>query len=446
MQSYMETAAELGVDGWMADFTEWAPIDVEFEDGTDPWHFHNRYPIRFQETVRAAMEAVHDGSDGEATNNWTYFARSGWASVNGGSGGVTPTLWGGDQNTNWEYDDGFPTVVPIAAHVGMSGVPIFGSDVAGYNALFGTPTTKELFYRWSAMAAFQGLMRTHHGSNECANWAFDRDLETLEHYRRYAVIHSLLYPVFRSLATEARETGLPLVRHPYLVAPEARWMWQGDQYQFFLGDDLLVAPVLEQGATSREVAVPATGWWPLFGDGPVEAETGGDGSRSVSVDAPATELPVLVRPGTALPLLGEPVDSFYGASEEGVSDLDAVDRYRLVLYPDVDGNVRDADVGGVAATLASGWNTVDWGAPTLDGEALPTCEGTSATSCVDGVRALLVGGGLFVAGGATIELTAEVDDVGVWIGVGGAGWVPWDAETTLTDINPDIPPPCEEGE
>ena len=443
-RAYMTTAAEMGIDGWMADFTEWAPVDVALADGSDPWLFHNRYPLRFQEVAREALSGAHADVDGEAPNNWTYFARSGWASVNGGTGGIAPTLWGGDQNTNWEYDDGYPTVVPIAAHVGLSGVPVFGSDVAGYNALFGTPTSKELFYRWSAMAAFHGLMRTHHGSNECANWSFDRDSETLDHYRRYASIHTLLFPVFEGLVADARTEGLPLVRHPFLVSPGARWLWQGEDYQFFLGDDLLVAPVLQEAATTRTVGLPDSGWWPLFGDAPLEVETVEDGSRSATVEAPATELPVFVRPGTALPLLGEAVDSFYGASEESVSDLADVDTFRLALYPDEAGAIRPVSVGG-ADVSAEGWLSPDWASATYNEEALLACESVeSGVSCVSGSRARLFGEGTLRAGDASATVTGLAPTVSLWIGVAGSAWTPWDAPTTLTDLAPDIPPPCEE--
>ena len=439
-RSYMVTAAEMGIDGWMADFTEWAPVDAALADGSDPWLFHNRYPLRFQETVSDALQSVHDGADDEPTNNWTYFARSGWASVNGGTGGIAPTLWGGDQNTNWDYDDGYPTVVPIATHLGLSGVPIFGSDVAGYNALFMTPTTKELFYRWSAMAAFHGLMRTHHGSSECANWAFDRDAETLSHYRRYAVIHTLMYPLFRELALDAMESGLPLVRHPFLVAPGADWMWRGDGFQFFLGDDILVAPVLEEGGTTRDVAVPQSGWWPIFGSAPTDVPTDDAGERWATVDAAVTELPAFVRPGTILALLASPVDSFYGATAEGVSDLDDSPGYRFALYPAADGSLRDLNFGD-AEVNGSGWSDPEWTLAEWRGETLPICEGVEEVACrgIDGVW--VVGDGTLTADAASLTIAGAGGRH--WVAVAGDAWGEWAEPTPLTELDPDIPPPCE---
>jgi alpha-glucosidase len=102
-------------------------------------------------------------------------------------------LWAGDQNTDWSLDDGYPSVVPISVHVAAAGVSMFGSDIAGYTSVTVPNTTKELFYRWTTMGAFHPVMRTHHGSDKCGNWSFDRDTETTAHFRRYASIHTRLF-------------------------------------------------------------------------------------------------------------------------------------------------------------------------------------------------------------------------------------------------------------
>ena len=138
LAGYLEVAArDVGLDGWMADFSEWLPHDAVLNSGVDAWRYHNRYPLAWQELNREVFERVHAQDPQEADNNWVFWARSGWASVHGGSAGLTPTMWGGDQNTDWGYDDGLPTVAPIGAHVGMAGVAIFGSDIAGYSWIGG---------------------------------------------------------------------------------------------------------------------------------------------------------------------------------------------------------------------------------------------------------------------------------------------------------------------
>ncbi|MCA9543324.1 MAG: hypothetical protein KC613_03010, partial [Myxococcales bacterium] len=160
MAGYKRLAAdEYGVDGWMADFSEWLPVEAVMADGQTGWQFHNRYPLAYQQLNREAMEAVHDGTD-----DWLFFSRSGWASTTGGASGLAPVLWGGDQDTDWARDDGFPSVIPIGTNAGLAGVAYFGTDIAGYSSLRSPNTTKELFYRWSSQGALTPVMRTHHGS------------------------------------------------------------------------------------------------------------------------------------------------------------------------------------------------------------------------------------------------------------------------------------------
>lgn len=440
LKGYLTTAADdLAIDGWMADFTEWLPLDAVLHSGESPWLLHNRYPVLWQRINREVMTEVHGGGPATA-EGWTFFARSGWASTRGASAAETATMWGGDQNTTWDRGDGLPTVIPAMVHLGLSGVPIFGTDIAGYSAFTVPPTDKELFYRWTGLAAFHPLMRTHHGSSECANWAFDRDAETLEHYRRWARVHTLLYPVWTALADEAVATGLPIARHPWLVEPDEPALWGPEADVFFVGDDLLVAPVVTEGATSREVLLPGAGWWPLLGAAPLAS--GG----AQTVDAATTEVPAFVRPGAVLPLLAEPVDSHYGATEAGVSDLDDVaGDYRLALYPTADGSLTTTDVAGTAISGAVPLDA-DWSAATVDGAPVSACGDSGAeVTCLLAPDTLVV-----VAASATVEVGGQTLEIAgaearTWrLAIAGAAWGELTEPTPLTELSPDIPPPCEE--
>jgi alpha-glucosidase (family GH31 glycosyl hydrolase) len=454
----LAAARELGIDGWMADFAEWLPVDAQLASGQTGWEFHNRYPLAWQKANRRALREAHanETSENEPANNWTFFARSGWASTDAGSAGIAPLMWGGDQNTDWGYDDGFPTIVPIGAHLGMSGVAIFGSDIAGYNSLMTGHTGKELFFRWSATGAFHPLMRTHHGGDECENWHFDRDAETLAHFGRYASIHSLLFPVFQRLLDDAMERGWPMVRHPFLVEPDSPALWTGDHYSFFLGDDILVAPVLHQDALSWTITLLGQGWWPLFGDGPIHtpidmSETSGTVAIA-EIDAPITEVPVFVRPGTILPLLAEPVDSFYGSDEPGVTDLDDVaNKLRLALYPGTTGDLRLPAHAGVQAD-GSGWldtEALDWSTATLNDAPLPDCATAApAESCVDAAaetaRLVDVSNATFRIGDAELTITAHTPSE-FTIGVAAAAWGALAESTGFTPYNENAPPSWCEG-
>ena len=443
MAGYLEKAAvDLKIDGWMADFSEWMPEDAVLASGESAWTYHNRFPLEWQRLNREILTAAHEDNGDRPANDWVFWARSGWASVNGGSSGLAATMWGGDQNTDWGYDDGLPTVAPIGAHVGMAGVAIFGSDIAGYSWIGEGDilSDKELFFRWSTIGAFHPLMRTHQGAAKCLNWSFERDAETIAHYRRYASIHTLLLPYFEELAGEAMEFGWPITRHPFLVFPNDRELWsKSSDYQYFIGDDILVAPVMQEGATTREVYLPEAGWWPLLGDAPVTTR------GAMMVDAVATEIPTYMRPGRALILLGEVVDSFYGASDPEVTDLDDVEgHYRVGLYPDVSGVV----VGGLKDRLsvsATGLTAApDWSTAQLSSAPLVECDGVEpyTASCYEEDHLVLVGEALEVSiAGATIEVQGFV---------GGRYDLYWAGDvfgehkdpTTLEELDSDAPPVC----
>ena len=442
VQAYIERAAgELGLDGWMADFAEWYPLDAVPLDGASAWTVHNQYPLMWQRVNRAAMEAVHTGDGDEPANNWTYFARSGWASTSGGTGGIAPIVWGGDQDTDWEADDGYPSIVPIAIHAGLSGVGLFATDIAGYTSVFSPNTNKELFLRWSTVGAMHPVMRTHHGSDKCGNWSFDRDPETIPHYRRWASIHAMLLPVWRALEADARSVGLPAMRHPYLVEPDVRALWTTAAPSFFVGDDLLVAPVFEEGATTRDVVLPTAGWWPWF-------ETSALTSDTATVDAVATELPVFVRPGVAMLLLPRAPDSFYGATNTGVTTLtDLGDARRVALYPDTDGAIseRVIGVGDEARTLrATGLSVSFDSSLTINGAPAVPCVDPSSIDCFDpttGLVRLAAGEHEIRQGDATVGLSSVTGPTE--LGFAGDAWGEWVVPTLLTDVDPDVPPPCE---
>ena len=443
MVGYQRRAVtDLGIDGWMADFAEWLPWDARLASGESGWQAHNRYPLDFQ---RANRQSLSEARPGEPAN-WVYFARSGWASIHGSTAAIAPALWAGDQNTDWDRDDGLPSVIPLGVNAGLSGVSMFGSDIAGYTSVLNPNTDKELFLRWSALGAFHPLMRTHHGSDECGNWSFDRDEDTLVHYRRYATLHTLLYPYLHTLLAASVARGLPALRHPYLVEPEQPALWRDTRDVFFLGDALWIAPVVERGAVSRSVRLPGAGWWPLFGDAPLEDAA--DATDYVhEIDAPATEVPVFVRPGTALPLLPFAPATFYGATEPGVTSLaDVEGRYRIALYPSAAGDVSgEAEGFRVSGAGLLGDTAPDWAGATLDGAPLPDChEASPDASCRHQAGVILRGAGGRIELG-TGHLTVESPTVGEWdFALAGAAFGEWAAPTAVGDLHAMVPPPCED--
>lgn len=267
---------ELGIDGWMADFGEWTPLDAVVASGADPRAFHQRFPIEWHRVNREAMDAARPDGDG------VTFARSGWTGVQR----YSMIHWIGDQEATWSETDGLPTVVPAMINLGLAGVPYVTHDIGGFS---GGPSTQELYLRWIELGAFTPVMRTHEGNRRDVNHDWDTDATTIAHFRRFARVHDALRPDLARWSAEAQRDGAPMVRHLLLEFPEDRAAWEiHDEY--LLGDALLVAPVVREGAVRRAVYFPAGAAW-------FDVWTGArhEGGTSAEVEAPIGRPPVFHR-------------------------------------------------------------------------------------------------------------------------------------------------------
>lgn len=269
---------DIGMDGWMSDFGEWVPTDAVWADGRDPVAGHNTYPIEWHRLWREVMDAARPDGD------YVVFARSGWTGVQD----VAMIHWVGDQETDWSVTDGLPTVVPAMLSLGLAGQPFVTHDIAGFSGTTAPPSTKELFLRWTELGAFTPIMRTHDGADRTANWRWDADPETTAHFRRFARVHDALAPELAALVAEAAATSAPIVRHLMLVFPDDVAS-RAVHDQFMLGDRLLVAPVLAEGAVTRAVYLPPGTWYDVW------TGTAYAGGSNHLVPAPIGSPPVFAR-------------------------------------------------------------------------------------------------------------------------------------------------------
>lgn len=272
-----EVVQEYDFDGWMADFGEWVPVASVPQDGSDPIERRNTFPVDWHRASREALEAVRPDGD------WVSFARSGFTGVQA----VAQIHWVGDQETSFDELDGLPTVVPAMLNLGLAGQPFVSHDIAGFSTGDG-PSNKELFQRWTELGAFTPVMRTHDGADKVNNWRWSSDAETTAHFRKFAFVHCALRDDFLALADEAETSGAPILRHLMLVFPEDEQTWNVSD-QFMIGDSLLVAPVLEEGAATRSVYFPAGTWFDVWTGESVE------GGQRVVVDAPIGSPPAYSR-------------------------------------------------------------------------------------------------------------------------------------------------------
>jgi alpha-glucosidase (family GH31 glycosyl hydrolase) len=198
----------------------------------------------------------------------------------------------------WQGPDGLQSMVPAGVSFGLSGFPYWHSEVAGYlQADLTHDQERELWLRWLQLASWTSLLRDHLGEHPRAPIDVWLDQGTLEAFRQAAQVHASLVPYLYSLAAEASQTGLPIMRYLPLEVPDDPVAWQQEQ-SYFLGPTFLVAPVVEAGATSRTVYLPA-GEWVDYWRGTIYT-----GGQEVTVPAPfdGAGPPVFARAGALVPL------------------------------------------------------------------------------------------------------------------------------------------------
>jgi alpha-glucosidase (family GH31 glycosyl hydrolase) len=271
----------LGIDGMKTDGGEhlWGR-ELVAHNGQTGVELVNRYA---QAYVDAYHAFVRERTDGDGLT----FSRAGYTGAH-----RSPAHWAGDENSTWSA---YRASIQAGLTAGLAGVSIWGWDIAGFS---GEIPTVELYIRSTQMATFCPVMQYHselHGATECRDrtpWNIaerHRDPRALTVYRAYARLRMRLLDYIAEEAEALAAEGQPLMRYPGLVWPEARERLMADPSTYLFGRDLLVAPVMEKGAQTREVELPPGDWVDLW--------TGAvfDGDRRVLVPAPLERIPVFVR-------------------------------------------------------------------------------------------------------------------------------------------------------
>ena len=325
--------ADAGHDGWMEDFGEYTPPEAVAADGRSGTALHNRYPVLYHCGVAGLV------AGGLAPRPLVRFQRSGWT----GAARCASDVWGGDPTTTFGYD-GLSSAVKQALSIGLSGVSRWGSDIGGYDTLGNdSRLTPELLERWIEFGAVSGVMRTKRSGLALPSYERPQiwDPGILGVWRRYAKLHTQLYPYILAADATYRETGIPLMRQLTLLDPGDPSAAAVDD-AFGFGPDILAAPVVTEGATKRRIPLPAGSWLdgaralvydPRDGAYHVGAAAPQRGGRDLEVDAPVDRLPLAVRSGALLPLLPADVSTLAGYGTGVVHLADRRDRLHLLAYP-----------------------------------------------------------------------------------------------------------------
>lgn len=309
---------EKGVAGIWNDMNEPAsfhgplPKDIIFTDETRKTTHAEMHNLYGHNMAKATYEGIKRNS-GKRPFVITRACYSGSQKYTSG--------WTGDNHSLWSH---LHMAIVQMCNMGLSGFPFIGTDVGG----FGSDTTPELLARWVQVGCFSPLFRNHcaKGCFHQEPWCFGE--EVLNIYRKYVNLRYELLPYIYDLFRVSENTGLPIIR-PLVLHYEKDENVKNLNDEFLLGENLLIAPVVEQGARSRMVYLPEGLWLDYWTKEKIS------GGRYIIKEAPLDICPMYVKAGTILPKY--PVRSSIGADKD--------DTLILEIYPGEGSYVHYQDNG-----------------------------------------------------------------------------------------------------
>ena len=249
--------------------------------------------------------------------------------------------WTGDIASIW---DDYKLGVPMLLSLGVSGYPMVGNDVGGFNA----SPTPELLTRWLELGSFFPIDRDHTtlGSRDQEPWVHGPEHEAIR--RRYIETRYRLLPYIYTSMEETSRTGIPLMRAFFLEHPLVGHLDNVNDREFFFGRDLLVAAKLDETLDPYEVVLPGPIWYDYWTGQKINAKQHAaweadyqDGVakpplvETVKVEPKLDELPVYVRGGAIIP--HQPLVQSTSETPQGPLEL------RVYPGPDCSGSVYADD-------------------------------------------------------------------------------------------------------
>ncbi len=257
-----------------------------------------------------------------------------------------PVQFSGDTPSEWSM---LQAQVEFTARSGNLGAAYWSHDIGGF---FGRKIDEELFIRWSQFGAMSPVFRTHsdHGIRE--PWNFSEKAKKI--FRKQTRIRYALAPYFYTLAREAHESGLPIVRPLYLEYNDNDGGALYRKGQYTIGRDLLVIPAdgpadKKSGLFKKRAYFPNGRWLGL------ETEEYYHGMLDGYVEAPLDRIPTYVREGAIIPC--QAVGDSLGTAAPAQIQFDY---YPSVLRPsefelyEDDGESKDFEKGRFATTAVRG--------------------------------------------------------------------------------------------
>ncbi len=298
-----------GFDSLWADETEpdLPPNGAYFHIGPGT-EFFNVYPLFHTAALYDGFRADEPGRRALILSRDAYLG----AQRNGA------IFWSSDISPTW---DTLKRQIPTGLNVAASGITYWSNDTGGWQPLprehhpdhpplldpsdaranvGGYDDYPELYTRWFQYATFLPVFRMHGTRQANEVWSYGKQAEPI--LEKYLRLRYQLMPYIYSLGYQTWQSGAPFMRALPLDFPDdPKVVDLRDEYMF--GPAFLVAPVTDQGATSRDVYLPAgTDWYNFWTNERLK------GGQTITAAAPIDTIPLFVRAGSIIPL-GTTVES-----------------------------------------------------------------------------------------------------------------------------------------
>jgi alpha-D-xyloside xylohydrolase len=204
--------------------------------------------------------------------------------------------WAGDAACSW---DGLAASIRGGLHLGLSGFGFWSHDVPGFHGVpdfMGTWPSDDLYVRWTQAAVFGSHLR-YHGAHPREPYEYPNVADIVRQWLR------LRYALIPYLVEQGRKTcrsGYPVLRAMLIHHFDDPVCWHIDD-QFFCGDDLLVAPIMNADGV-RSIYLPSGTWTDLWTGQRIEGPTWLRGARY-----PLARIPVFARADSAISIYPNPV-------------------------------------------------------------------------------------------------------------------------------------------
>lgn len=272
---YLKKLLAQGVDCLKTDFGERIPVkDIAWFDGSSPLHMHNYYTFLYNKMVFDTL--VEARGEGEAI----LFARSATA-----GGQQFPVHWGGDNSASYVS---MAETLRAGLSMSCSGFGYWSHDISGFEST----APAHVYKRWVQFGLLSSHSRLHGSGSYRVPWAFDE--ESVDVVRKFTKLKCRLMPYLYGAMVQAHACGTPMLRPMLLEFPDDPACDTLDR-QYMLGDSLLVAPIFREDGTV-DYYLPDGQWENLITGA---RATGGHWQRERH---DFMSLPLMVRPGTILPL------------------------------------------------------------------------------------------------------------------------------------------------